>query len=132
LIHLDTSFLVDLLRGGSRAEPAQALLAELGDEELGVSIHVVCELSAGAELARDPEAERTRMLSLVEPLAWAQPDERFPRIYAELLAALRHRGEQIATMDLLIATAAVCHDAPLVTRNVKDFERVPGLRVLSY
>lgn len=95
-------------------------------------IHVVCELIAGAQLARDPEAERTRMLSVVEPLARVQPDDRFPRLYGELLAALRQRGEQIATMDLLIATAAVRHDAPLVTRNVKDFEKVPGLDVVSY
>ena len=35
-------------------------------------------------------------------------------------------------MDLLIATAATLDDAPLVTRNVKDFSRVPGLRVLRY
>ena len=32
-------------------------------------------------------------------------------------------------MDLLIATAAILEDAPLVTRNVKDFSRIPGMRV---
>jgi predicted nucleic acid-binding protein len=35
-------------------------------------------------------------------------------------------------MDVLIATTALLDDAPLVTRNVKDFARVPGLRVLPY
>jgi predicted nucleic acid-binding protein len=35
-------------------------------------------------------------------------------------------------MDLLIATSALLDDAPLVTRNVKDFSRVPGLRLLEY
>lgn len=123
---------MDLLRGGRRAEPALSRLEELGSEELAVSIHVICELSAGAQLSDDPEAERARMLSLVEPLALAVPDEDFPRVYGELLAVLRQRGEPIATMDLLIATAAVRDGAPLVTRNVKDFERVPSLHVLSY
>ena len=33
---------------------------------------------------------------------------------------------------LLIGTAALIDDAPLVTKNVKDFRRVPGLRVISY
>jgi len=112
--------------------PALARLEELGSEELAVSIHVICELSAGARLSDDPEMERARMLSLVEPLALAVPDEEFPRVYGELLAALRRRGERIATMDLLIATAAVRDGAPLVTRNVRDFERVPSLHVISY
>lgn len=35
-------------------------------------------------------------------------------------------------MDLLIATSALLDEAPIVTRNVKDFSQVPGLRVLGY
>jgi predicted nucleic acid-binding protein len=35
-------------------------------------------------------------------------------------------------VDLLIATAAIIDEAALLTRNVKDFSRVPGLRVLKY
>jgi len=35
-------------------------------------------------------------------------------------------------MDLLIATSAVVAGAPIVTRNAKDFSRVPDLEVVSY
>jgi predicted nucleic acid-binding protein len=35
-------------------------------------------------------------------------------------------------MDLLIATAASLDTAPLVTRNLNDLSRVPGLRLLKY
>jgi hypothetical protein len=42
------------------------------------------------------------------------------------------RSDAVKTMDLLIAIAALLDNAPLVTRNVKDFSRVPGLRVLSH
>jgi predicted nucleic acid-binding protein len=35
-------------------------------------------------------------------------------------------------MDLLIGAAAIVDEASLLTRNVKDFSRVPGLRVLGY
>lgn len=134
MIQLDTSYLVDLLREIGRGEegPAGAVLDRFGDEELGVSIHVVCELLAGAELSVDPVGERPRVDALIAPLALSIPDERFATQYAQLFAELHRRGETISTMDLLIATAAVIDGAPLVTRNAREFERVPGLYVLSY
>jgi predicted nucleic acid-binding protein len=39
---------------------------------------------------------------------------------------------RVRVSDLLIGTAALLEDAALVTRNVKDFSKIPGLRVLSY
>ena len=53
-------------------------------------------------------------------------------MYGRLLAALSRAGRSISTLDLLIATSAVVDEAPLVTRNLKDFRRVPGLELLSY
>jgi tRNA(fMet)-specific endonuclease VapC len=43
----------------------------------------------------------------------------------ERLQRLRIR---IGTMDLKIAAIALAHDATVLTRNSKDFSRVPGLR----
>ena len=60
------------------------------------------------------------------------PDARFPAVYGRLLSAINRTGPPVGSLDLLIATAAIIDDAPIVTRNVKDFSRVPGLRVLEY
>ena len=62
----------------------------------------------------------------------AYPDSRFAPVYARALAAAQRNGRSLAAFDLLIATAALIDDAPVLTRNVKNFSRVPGLRVLSY
>lgn len=40
---------------------------------------------------------------------------------------LRRRHVRIGTMDLRIAATALTHDLILLTRNAKDFSRVPGL-----
>ncbi len=39
---------------------------------------------------------------------------------------------RIGTMDLKIAAIALSHDALLITRNVRDFEKVPGLQVADW
>jgi tRNA(fMet)-specific endonuclease VapC len=132
--HLDTSFLVDLLRETSRGRtgPASSLLGELEREELAISVYVACELSAGAELAKNASAERQKVAVLCAGLEVVNPDEKFPALYGSLLAQLERRGERIGTMDLLIATAALAAEAPLVTRNERHFARVPGLRLITY
>lgn len=135
MIHLDTSYLIDLLRETTRDRPGPALEFIEGldaNESLAVSVHVVCELRAGAELSRSALREHEEVDRLLGGLVVAYPDARFAPAYGRLLAAVQRSGRPIATMDLLIATAASLDDAPVVTRNVKDFSRVPGLRLLTY
>lgn len=97
-----------------------------------MSVHVVCELRAGAELARQPLREHEELDRLLSGLAIVLPDSHFAGTYGRLLAGLSRKGRPVATTDLLIATAALLDDAALVTRNRKDFSRIPGLRVIGY
>lgn len=39
------------------------------------------------------------------------------------------RSVRIGTMDLKIAAICLVHDATLISRNLRDFRKVPGLRV---
>jgi tRNA(fMet)-specific endonuclease VapC len=105
VIHLDTTFLVDLLREEGRGEPgaAHGFLEGLGEEEVAVSAHVVCELLAGAECADDPGRERARVETLLRALPVAWPDDRFPPAYASLLGELRRRGESVAPRPLCVS-----------------------------
>lgn len=148
MIHLDTTLLVDLLReersareeeasasrGGeiARIAPAHRFLQKHADEAMGASVYVACELLAGAECATNPDRERAAVRKLLDGVTVVYPDQRFASTYAELFAELRRRGEAVAAFDLLIGTAARVDDVPLVTRNTADFERIPGLHVLSY
>jgi tRNA(fMet)-specific endonuclease VapC len=49
-----------------------------------------------------------------------------------LEAELRRKGSQIGLFDPLIAAHALVEDATLVTKNTKDFKRVPGLKVIDW
>jgi predicted nucleic acid-binding protein len=135
VIHLDTSFLVDLLRERQRdrfGAASTCLEALPEDEVLAVSVHVACELMAGAYAAGAPDEEVDRLSRLLETLVVKYPDDAFTVHYRRLLARLRRSGTSIDAMDLLIGTAAVIDGAPLITRNTRHFSKLPGLQVVEY
>ena len=135
MIHFDTAFLIDLEREWSRDTPGAAFefLEGLDDgETLAISVFGVAELRLGAELSRRPDKKHKEIDELLEGWVVVYPGDRFAPAFARTAGALRASGAAVPAMDLLIATAALLDDAPLVTRNAKDLARVPGLRVLSY
>ncbi|MGE3345152.1 MAG: type II toxin-antitoxin system VapC family toxin, partial [Vicinamibacterales bacterium] len=106
MIHLDTSFLIDLERETLRDRPGAAFefLESLDAAEvLAVSVHVLCELRTGAELTRQPMHAHEAIDQLISGLLVVYPDDRFAPTYARLLAAIRQAGLVVAAMDLLIA-----------------------------
>ena len=123
---LDTNVVSDLVRrpGGEIARRAAAL--EPGS--MAVSIVVASELRYGAErrgsmrLSRQLEA----VLSAIEALPLAEPADRH---YGMIRAELERMGRPIGHNDLLIAAHARALGATLVTSNVGEFNRVPGLTV---
>ena len=135
MIQFDSSFLIDLHDELTQQRPAVALdLIESLDagELLTVSVHVVAELRVGPELDPHPLRSHEALDRLLAGFLVVYPDERFARTYARLWAATNRKKRIVAAMDLLIATAALVEDATLVTNNVKDFSRVPGLRIMRY
>lgn len=119
-------------RRSGKLGSASALLEALAGEPLAVSAHAACELQAGAALSVNPDSERANVDALLSALVVVQTGESLPVRYGEVLAELKKRGQSIPTMDLLIATAALTHDATLVTSNARDLDRVPGLTVRGY
>ena len=66
------------------------------------------------------------MLSAIETLPLAEPADRH---YGMIRTALERIGRPIGHNDLLIAAHARALDAALVTNNVREFDRIPGLTV---
>ena len=127
---VDTTFWIDLLDERSwppKAQPrmrAHRFLAAHRSHPLRVSIITWGELAAGVETYSDLYAllKRVRVLSL--PLAVAWEASRIDRALSEL-------GERLGENDNWIAATARAWGMPLVSRD-EAFQRVPGLRVISY
>jgi len=69
------------------------------------------------------------LLSNVLVLAF---DDSVARVAAKVRAGLEEVGRPIGPHDILIAATALAAQAVLVTRNVREFSRVPGLRVENW
>ena len=54
------------------------------------------------------------------------------RAYGRIRAELERRGAKIGPNDLIIASTAVANGATLITANVREFMRVPGLSVENW
>lgn len=49
--------------------------------------------------------------------------------FGRVRIALRRGGIEVPSLDLMIASVALVYDLTVVTRNVSDFQRIPGLRL---
>jgi tRNA(fMet)-specific endonuclease VapC len=61
--------------------------------------------------------------------AWLPIDADISIRTADMSARLRLAGQPLASADLVIAATASVHEFIVVTRDVRHFERIPGLQV---
>lgn len=125
---LETTFLVDLLRGTPEAIARVKALEKAGEPKC-VAPPAASELLIGAHRIGGPELERAK--ELLESLTLLEFDLDACQEAGRLGAALMARGERMGTVDLLIAAVTKRHGQRLITRD-RGFARVRGLAVETY
>lgn len=115
--------------------PVRARLASFSSEEVAVSIVTVEEMLRGrlGILARRSEGEArvhayTKLLETVQFFS-SVPVVPFDMACEQQFQALRAMRLRVGSRDLRIAATALVHSVVVITRNRRDFEQVPGLRL---
>lgn len=124
---LDTNACIAILTGSSerlvaryrRRDPAEIRLCSVVKAEL------LCGARHSARVAENLET----LARFFAPLASLPFDDTCAEQYGLIRADLARQGTPIGPNDLLIAATARTHDATLVSRDVKEFALVVGLRV---
>lgn len=128
-IIFDTTAIIALERNH---ESLDALIADRGEELFGISIISTAELLHGVERA-DTEERRLRRQAFVEKVIEFFPvfpfDLTVSRIYARIWAAIARKGWTVGAHDLIIAATAISRDYAIATANIRDFEKIPGLKI---
>lgn len=128
---LDTSFLIDFLRGSASAEKKLRYYTE-SYEPLTTTPINAAELFKGAYLAKGRKAEVAKAKGMLEHLELLDLSVAVCEKYGSLISELRSKGPPIGDLDTLIASAAIVHRQILLSRNKAHFERVPGLALDSW
>ena len=123
---LDTHVLSELIRNPQ--DTLRQKVAGASPDTLCTSIVVACELRFGA-LRKGSDTLTRRVEQLLEALPVLPFDEPADRHYADIRASLERAGTPIGSHDLLIGAHARSLGLTVVTRNVREFERIPGLKV---
>ena len=93
----------------------------------GVSSIVLGELEWGARISNRKDESFASVRDFIAAVQVVDLDADVAREYGRIRAHLRSIGQPIGPNDLWIAAHALARDVPLVTHNLSEFERVPGL-----
>ena len=154
---LDTNVCIGILTG--RSPQAVEKLRQLSPSDVRVASVVRAELQFGARNSSRVEANLALLATFLAPFASVPFDDFAADYYGRIRADLHRAGVLIGpgrvgeaglcpaepgrgkewkpsqgfhVNDMLIAATALAHDLVLVTRNVKEFGRVPGLRWVDW
>ena len=124
-----------LERGGAEAARLRRRLQTVAPDEVAATVTSDEEQTRGwlsyIARSRSPEEQVTAYGSFQRHLQvfCAVPLIAFDPAAAAVVQQLQRQRIRIGTMDLKIASIALAQQASLLTRNVADFRRVPGLHV---
>jgi tRNA(fMet)-specific endonuclease VapC len=123
---LDTNAVIDYLRG--QMGVVQKLQRQKPGD-IAVSAITIHELERGLAHQNNPRGKRDALNAFLAQMIVLSFDEKAARHAGQADGRLRAQGITIGPLDMLIAGTALAADIVLVTQNMREFSRVPGLKV---
>ncbi len=126
---LETTFLIDLLRGSQEIKDLKEELEKEG--LLSVAAPSVMEIWAGAMTANLSQKNKTKINELISSLSVLPLDERSAKEAGEIEAKLLKSGSTIEVEDTMIAAICIVNGEKLVTRD-EHYAKILGLKIMKY
>ena len=105
---------------------------KLHKEQLSISSVTLGELVFGAEHSQQLKHNLTDIEAMIARLEVLPFDNKAAYHFGQIRAALYSIGKPIGPYDMMIAGHARASGLILVTNNIKEFERVPGLQLENW
>lgn len=127
---LDTNICIYIAR--QRPPEVAKRFARLAVGSVGMSLITFGELRYGAEKSVRRSDALTALDKLAELIPVLGPDPVVGATYGTLRAHLERLGTPIGNNDLWIAAHALTLGVSLVSNNMREFERVPKLKLKNW
>ena len=132
MVCLDTTFFADLFRKNPAAEKKLYELAN-DTEIVSTTVMTIAELYYGAYKSRSISEEMKNVASVLNSFLILEMNPEGAKMFGEILDHVEKQGQVIPDRDILIAAISLSKgEETIVTRNGKDFSRIPGLKVQTY
>ncbi|MGH2531675.1 MAG: type II toxin-antitoxin system VapC family toxin [Thermomicrobiales bacterium] len=125
---VDTDWVIDFLDGRL---PAVQLMGGLFPRGVGISLITYMEAIEGVRGGSDPMGASRILHDFLDAVTIVGLSVESVERAADLRIALRHENRQInhRALDILIAVTAIERNLILVTRNIRDYNDLPGLQL---
>jgi tRNA(fMet)-specific endonuclease VapC len=127
---LDTNICIYIIK----RKPQQVIerFDTLQPSDIGISSITVAELEYGASKSQKPEQNKAALQQFLLPLEILVFDQQAAQVYGIIRADLERQGQVIGSLDMLIAAQAKSEGIVLVTNNVREFSRIPDLKLENW
>jgi len=123
---VDSDYVADYLKGRTTATD---LLNALLQDGIAISIITFAEVYEGIYYGHD-RTHYTRIFQrFLHGVTVLGITRSIAKQYARMRGELGRKGQLIDQPDLFIAATATYHKLTLVTRNLKDYQRIPNLNI---
>lgn len=127
---LDTNICIYIAR--QRPPAVAQRFARLAPGEVGMSLITYGELFYGAEKSQRSAEAMAKLQGFVELIPVLEPCAKTGEAHGQVRAQLERQGTPIGNNDLWIAAHALALGVTLVSNNMREFERVPGLALENW
>ena len=127
---LDTNICIAIIK-----QKPKDILDKFSEYQVGdicISSVTLAELRYGVAKSKHQEKNLVALNEFILPLEVANFDESAAQHYGNLRAFLEQQGTPIGPLDTMIGAHALSLDLTLVTNNIKEFKRVPNLKVIDW
>ena len=126
---LDTNTLIYFFKGQGKV--AERLFA-VPPADVAISSVSLYEIEVGIAKSEQPAKRRRQFDTFLAVVSVLPFDRSAARAAATVRVDLERRGLPIGPLDNLIAGVALAHRATLVTRNTREFSRLPHLAIVDW